>query len=359
MADLRFREQYLDAVNTVVSDEEYAGLDVLTNGDYHLDADFAGRSWFLYPVERLGGVAQTELQPTSRWIPRSAGSWLYEIVSGWRYPTVVGEVGAGIPLEFAKIWRTAQARATKPVKFGTISADLAAAALSVSPGVYPDDKRQLAWDLATVINGELRALAAAGCKVIQIEETAIHSLPPDTSQETLDFHVDLYHHQIEGLDDVEIWIHTCWGNPGAQRVIDANSYEATIDIYLNRMRADVWTIESKDAGHAPLQLFAAYKGKLEKKVAVGFVSHRTLQVETPEEVAADVRHALEFIDPEQLVLSSDCGFGRQGVPRPVALYKAAALARGANIVRRELGAPETPVPAADPNLQIDVLDRPA
>ena len=73
-----------------------------------------------------------------------------------------------------------------------------------------------------------------------------------------------------------------------------------------------------------------------------------------DEVAADIRLALEYIDPEYLVLSSDCGFGRQGVPRPIAFYKAAALAQGANIVRAELGVPTTAVRAADPALQIDV-----
>jgi hypothetical protein len=36
------------------------------------------------------------------------------------------------------------------------------------------------------------------------------------------------------------------------------------------------------------------------------------------------------------------------------MYKAAALAQGANIVRGELGAPQTHVRAADPGLQIDV-----
>jgi 5-methyltetrahydropteroyltriglutamate--homocysteine methyltransferase len=86
------------------------------------------------------------------------------------------------------------------------------------------------------------------------------------------------------------------------------------------------------------------------------ISHRALQVELPDEVAADIRLALEHIDPEHLVLSSDCGFGRQGVPRPIAFYKAAALVQGANIVRDELGLPTTPVRAADPALQIDVPD---
>jgi 5-methyltetrahydropteroyltriglutamate--homocysteine methyltransferase len=42
------------------------------------------------------------------------------------------------------------------------------------------------------------------------------------------------------------------------------------------------------------------------------------------------------------------------VPRPIAYYKAAALAQGANIVRKEIGAPEKVVRAADPALQIDV-----
>ena len=107
----------------------------------------------------------------------------------------------------------------------------------------------------------------------------------------------------------------------------------------------MWTIESKENGHSLLPAFEPYKGNLPKKVAVGMISHRRLQVETPEDVAADIRTALEFIDADKLVLSSDCGFGRQGVPRPIAMYKAAALAQGANIVRGELGADADPTSA--------------
>jgi 5-methyltetrahydropteroyltriglutamate--homocysteine methyltransferase len=92
---------------------------------------------------------------------------------------------------------------------------------------------------------------------------------------------------------------------------------------------------------------------MKKKVAVGVVSHRTLQVETPDEVAEDIRYALNHIDAENLVLTSDCGFGRQGSNRLVAFYKTAAIVQGANIVRRELGLSEGPVRAADPVLQID------
>ena len=356
MADVSFREQFLDAVATIISDQDAAGLDILTNGDYHLDADLAGRSWFSYPTQRFTGISDEELETTNAMWSYPVGTWLNEIVGGWKYPKITGKVEPRIPLEFAKIWRIAQARSEKPVKFGTISADLAAAVLNLGTDVYKDDKRELMWDMATIINAELRELAAAGCKVIQIEEPAIHSTAAFTDdKDTLDFYVDLFNHQVDGLDDVELWIHTCWGNPGAQHCFDPSiSYEPSIDMYLNRCKGDVWTIESKDNGHASLPLFKPYKGKLKKKVALGCISHRALQVETADEIAADVRDALKYIDAEHLILSSDCGFGRQGVPRPIAFYKASALAQGANIVRKELGAQETVVRSADPALQIDV-----
>jgi 5-methyltetrahydropteroyltriglutamate--homocysteine methyltransferase len=111
----------------------------------------------------------------------------------------------------------------------------------------------------------------------------------------------------------------------------------------------------KDGDQRELELFAPYKDGLRKKIAVGVASHRTLQVETPEEIAELTRRAMQHIGPENLVLSSDCGFGRQGCNRLIAFYKAAAIAQGANIVRRELGFDEHDVPAADPAFQVDVL----
>jgi 5-methyltetrahydropteroyltriglutamate--homocysteine methyltransferase len=115
----------------------------------------------------------------------------------------------------------------------------------------------------------------------------------------------------------------------------------------------VLTVEMKDRDGADLELFGGFRESMKKKVAVGVVSHRSLQVETPEEVAHEARNALRYIDPDRLILSSDCGFGRQGCNRVIAFYKATAIAQGANIVRRELGLPETYVPAADPRLQPD------
>ncbi len=359
LGDVAFREQHMDAVASVISDQELAGLDILTNGDYHLDFDLAGRSWFSYPTERLSGISEFDTETTAGWV-YPIGTWLNEIVGGWKYHAITDKIGPRVPLEFAKVWRVAQSRTEKPVKFGTISSDLASTVLTLRTDVYADDKKELMWDLAGILNAELRQLVAAGCKVVQIEEPAIHSAAAwGADQGTLDFYVDLFNYTVEGLDEAEIWVHTCWGNPGAQHCFQPDiTYEASLEIYLERINADVWTIESKHNGHSLLPHFGSYKGKLNKKIAVGMISHRALQVELPDEVAADIRLALEHIDAEHLVLSSDCGFGRQGVPRPIAFYKAAALVQGANIVREELGVETTQVRAADPGLQIDVPEIP-
>jgi 5-methyltetrahydropteroyltriglutamate--homocysteine methyltransferase len=69
----------------------------------------------------------------------------------------------------------------------------------------------------------------------------------------------------------------------------------------------------------------------------------------------EIRKALKHIPAESLIVSSDCGFGRQGCNREIAFYKASAIAQGCNIVRRELGLATTYIPAADPMLQIDVV----
>jgi 5-methyltetrahydropteroyltriglutamate--homocysteine methyltransferase len=360
LADVKYREQFTDAVSAVITDQERAGLDILTNGDFHLDPDLGGRAWLLYPVERLHGVTELDLYSTSDEWAYPPGHILHEVMGGWRYPAVDDKVERGrIPLEFAKIWRIAQARTERPVKFGVVSAQVAASVLEVTTDEYARDKRELMWDMAVAFNEELRELVAAGCKVIQTEDPIIHFVSlGDAEPEYMDFLVEVFNREMDGLDGAEIWIHTCWGNPNMQRVLDETSYAKTFEIYLERLKGDVWTVEMKDRNQQDLELFAPFKQSMKKKVAIGVVSHRQLQVETPEEVAQQTRNALRYINPENLVLTSDCGFGRQGSNRLISFYKAAAIAQGAQIVRRELGVDDKRrIPAAEPDLQVDVPKR--
>jgi 5-methyltetrahydropteroyltriglutamate--homocysteine methyltransferase len=363
MKDVVFREQLGDALASLLEEQERAGLDILTHGDYFHDEDLGGHSWHRYPLERWRGLEGDYLpgqQLAGELLEDKApGTILHELFSGWAWPRVVGRVerDEAAPLDYAKLWRLAQARAGRPVKFGTVSAQGIHHFLDIRTDRYPDDRRELIWDLATAMNEELRELAAAGCSVIQVEEPLIHLLACDRPEERelIDFLVEAFNHEVSGLENVEVWVHTCWGNPNMQRAVASPSYANSLEIYLERLNADVWTIELADSDRSVLRLFEPYRGRLRKKVAIGVVSHRALQVEQPEEVAELVREALRYIEPEQLVLSSDCGFGRQGCNRLIAYYKAAAIVQGANIVRRELGAEEREVPAADPALQVDVI----
>jgi 5-methyltetrahydropteroyltriglutamate--homocysteine methyltransferase len=221
------------------------------------------------------------------------------------------------------------------------------------------DHRQVIWDMAEAMNKELLALRDAGCRLMQIEEPTVHfwanTYGPDSDE--VKFMIDAFNREVQGLDDVEIWIHTCWGNPNMQRVIDNDRYETSFDLYMDALNGDVWTVEMTDRQFREIELFGRRKGRLPKKIAVGVVSHRTLQVDRPEDVAARVRRALEHISPEQLILSSDCGFGRQGGNRDIAFFKTVSIAQGTNIVRRELGLPVSSVPAADPLLQTDIVPK--
>ena len=94
----------------------------------------------------------------------------------------------------------------------------------------------------------------------------------------------------------------------------------------------------KDRNQKDIELFAPFRNDLKKKICIGAVSHRTLQADRPEEVAGEIRKALKHIPVEQLIISSDCGFGRQGCNREIAFYKASAIAQGCNIVRGRAGA---------------------
>ena len=362
MMDVRFREKYVDALATLISDEERAGLDILTHGDFHCDDDMAGRSWHHYPLQRWGGFEGDYLQSEetrSPWLRYPPGTLLNEIYTGWRWPRVTAKIEHR-PLDYPKIWRLAQSKTNKPVRFGTCCSQVMGLFLDLHTNAYKDH-REVIWDMAVAMNTELRALRDAGCKCIQIEEPTLHfwANTYGAKSDEVKFMVEAYNREVEGLDDVELWIHTCWGNPNMQRVIDNDSYRESFELYLHALRGDVWTVEMTDRNFREIEMFGSLKGKLPKKVCVGVASHRTLQVDRAEEVAARIRLALKHIAPEQLVISSDCGFGRQGCNRDIAFFKATAIAQGTNIVRRELGLPESAVPAENPRLQTDLVPKTA
>jgi 5-methyltetrahydropteroyltriglutamate--homocysteine methyltransferase len=353
LGDSLFREQYLDAVGAIINAQEAAGLDIVTDGDSRFDLAVGGKSWFFYPIERLGGI-EGHRSTSQGWMARHdirPGKILWEVQEAYQ-PAIVKEKLTRGPLEYAALWQIAQRLSDRPVKFGGICAPALASMLW---NEYYADNRAMVLDLCDIMNAEFRELAAAGCPVIQVEEPRHHGLTtrPDCSDAELEFQTEAFNRQLAGVE-AEIWVHTCWGNPNQQRVYwEVPSYERALP-YLLQLNAEVITFECASNNGKDLPLFAKYK--TDKKIGIGVVNHCNTVVEPAEHVAGLIRKALEYIPPERLVITTDCGFGREGLSRRIAYYKCIALVEGTNIVRRELGLPEAHIRAADPKLYFANVD---
>jgi 5-methyltetrahydropteroyltriglutamate--homocysteine methyltransferase len=358
MVSRRFREQYEDALTCYLRDQELAGLDIVTDGDCRFDDDVGGQSWTAYPPNHMSGL--DALHPVATPAGRGGitfprGHILHDYLESRVMPIISGPIGRG-NLQYTAMWKAAQRFTTRPVKFGAVSAEIVAFALQDRHYQSVPDR---IFAVADAFNEEYHELADAGCPVIQIEEPQIHLIAVRKIQDkviTPQLMVEVFNRTVKGLrTKTEVWAHSCWGNPSQQRMFaQVQSYKPALETY-NTVDADVITFESSSSGGIDLE--AIGKTITEKKIAIGVIDHHTLQVESPDEVAAQIRAALKFIPPERLVISSDCGMGREGMSRRHAFYKIVSLVLGTNIVRKELGLPEAQCLAADERYSLIVPSK--
>jgi 5-methyltetrahydropteroyltriglutamate--homocysteine methyltransferase len=354
MVNNQFREQYVDTVSVYLHEQEMAGLDIVTDGDAHFDSDVGGQSWTNYPPRHMGGFDKNP-QPTPAGkggLMFPPGHILHDYLESRVMPGINGPVSRG-DLQYAAMWKVAQRMTKKPVKFGTIGPELVA--FAVQDKYYKSIKDRI-LAVTDALNAELHDLADAGCPVIQFEEPQIHLLAVRNIVDDVinpAFSLEVFNRTVKGLRaKTEVWCHTCWGNPSQQRMFkEVQSYKNALET-LNKVDADVITFESVSAGGADLEAI----GKIitEKKIAIGVIDHHSLQVERPDEIAEHIRRALKYIPAERLVISSDCGMGREGMSRRHAYYKIVSLVLGTNMVRKEIGLPQAECLAADPRYSLVV-----
>jgi 5-methyltetrahydropteroyltriglutamate--homocysteine methyltransferase len=348
ISDARFREQYTDAVGAHLKDQERAGLDIVTDGDARLDADVGGMSWFQYPARRFKGVSGSDYYKTRKgYGGTTKGDIIFEVMESRVMPRCVGAISRG-PLHYAATWKLTQGLTSRPVKFGTITPELIGTSIGNDHYARQED---LLTDISNAMRQELVEVADAGCAVIQMEEPNIHLIGVQRGGTggalPVEFFIDIFNNTVKELrGKTEVWCHTCWGNPAQQRLFATNqSYKDALP-HLNQLDVDVLTFECATSDGMDLDLIG--RTITDKKIAIGVVDHRNLQVERPEQVAALIRKALKHIPADRLILSSDCGFGREGMSRRIAFFKMVSIVRGTNIVRKELGLPEAHCLAADP-----------
>jgi 5-methyltetrahydropteroyltriglutamate--homocysteine methyltransferase len=187
------------------------------------------------------------------------------------------------------------------------------------------DERELIFDLAEILNRELKGLVAAGCDFLQIDEPVWVGYP-----EEMPWLVQAFGKLIEGVG-AKIALHVCYGNYQLKKLFKGQYAELFPAIL--ETKAQQLCLEFAVSGGAGLELFRNYK--TDKEVAVGVIDVKDENVETPVVVAGRIRHAMKFIPAEKLWIVPDCGM--KFMPRDRAFRKLKAMVEGTRIVRKELG----------------------
>jgi 5-methyltetrahydropteroyltriglutamate--homocysteine methyltransferase len=297
-----------DAVIAAVHDQVAAGVDAISDGEQtRLDFNL-GFYGFLEGIEqgsspRLLGPPAHDQRPRHR---------------------VVGELsapnGLGTVAEYERLRRVAPRGLTLKVAV---------------PGPYTlagrleGDRWETAEALMPIVQAELVALADAGCEEIAIDEPSMSCYAHREDPERL---VALFNRTVTPVvGRARLSTHLCFGNYKG-RAVAPRRYAPLFPAFLGAA-VDEIHLEMASRELAEAEIVGAIAA--EKDVAVGVIDVKSYYVETPEDVAARVRHFLTFAPPERLSFSTDCGLSQTA--RWAAKAKLHSLVGGVRIVRRELG----------------------
>ncbi len=291
--------------------EEEAGIDIVTDGEVF-------RIHFVHGfLEKIRGI-----------------DWQKKTLMGIRdnryqleVPTVTGPLSRPAPVHLDEVKFT-RAQTKKKLKFTlpgpmTICDTIADAHYGSRP--------QMAMAFAEILNQEARDLEKAGVDVIQFDEPAFNVFMQDVK----DWGIEALHRAIDGLKCTTA-THICYGY-GIQENLDwkktlGSEWRQYEEIFpaLNASRIDQVSLECAGS-KVPLSLLGLLK---DKQLMVGAIQVTGDRVEAPEEVAATIRAAMEYVDAERILPCTNCGMAPIGYD--VALAKLKALGAGAALARRSL-----------------------
>jgi 5-methyltetrahydropteroyltriglutamate--homocysteine methyltransferase len=180
-------------------------------------------------------------------------------------------------------------------------------------------------DLATVFEREIKELAAAGCRYVQLDEVAVALLcdpvirgQVERAGAAPDKLVDLY---IDGINravaacppGVVVGVHMCRGNFKGH-YLAAGGYERVAEQFFTRTKANHFLLEydTQRAGDFKPLRFIRDKG-----VVLGLISSKSPVVEQIEMLEGRVREASRHIDLGRLAISPQCGFASTAAGNPL------------------------------------------
>ena len=290
-------ELFLQAATEVIKDQIECGIDIVTDGEVRRE------NYIHYHCRHIAGV---DFETLTEKVARTGNykCWL---------PTITAKVEAQDSF-LVHDWKVSQKLSSKPVKI-TIPGPMTIADTIANTYYKSDDK--MGFDLAEVINVEIKRLQKAGCKYIQVDEPLFARKP----QQAIDFGIDNLAKCFEGLENTEVEkiTHICCGYPDKLDVI--NYPKAPLDSYKKIAKAlDASLIDSVSIEDAhrynDLELLRNFT---KTKVIFGLIKIASSQIETKEEIENRILDALNYIDKKQLIAAPDCGLGH--LPRQLAIEK--------------------------------------
>jgi 5-methyltetrahydropteroyltriglutamate--homocysteine methyltransferase len=303
----RYLGEILDmAAKAAIVDQDRAGLDIISDGELRRDNDID------YVLPRLPGVQ----------IPHAAkADYLDYLDAVITEPLPEPEPG-GRGLGLADDFRFARQLTSLPLKVSMTGAFSLSRRIR---GTGYRDPADLVRALARHLHAEAVALAAAGARVVQIDEPFLAGYPDQ---------VGLAVEAVNILTDVPgvTWVlHVCYGNRYARPLWEGH-YDFLFPA-VAQARIDQLALEFARRGDDELVLLERFGW--DRGLGLGVIDVRSEQVETAELVAARIRRGLRYVPPERLSVNPDCGL-RQ-LSGDAARGKLAALVAGAAQVRAELG----------------------
>lgn len=295
-----------DAVDIAISDQERAGIDIITDGESRrLDGYVDGYYGIIEGIRPLP-------------VARKAGPWGYDQQTRYEATArIQAPEGLGIVHEFEYLMRRTQ-RPTKvtcagPLTFGS----------RIRPNNVYQNVVEIAEEFARVINAELKALVDVGARFIQIDEPARGNV---TGAEM----ARLFNLATEGVE-AKLAFHICFGN----RFGRARFKRRYGDYFPGAMeaQADQFVLEFASREMAEIDKWKEWNDG--RELGAGVIDVKSFDPETPEDVAARLRRVLQYADAEKVYVNPDCGFGWS--PRNMAVGKLTAMVAGAKLVRQELG----------------------
>jgi 5-methyltetrahydropteroyltriglutamate--homocysteine methyltransferase len=187
-------------------------------------------------------------------------------------------------------------------------------------------EKELVFDLADILNKELKGLVAAGCDFIQIDEPVWVGFPQD-----MPWLVESFNRLVDGVD-AKIALHVCYGNYQLKKLFKGQYAELFPAILETKTQQILLEFAVSDG--VGLELFKQHK--TDKEIGVGVIDVKDETIETAAVVAERIRQALKFIPAEKMTIVPDCGM--KFMPRNRAFGKLKAMVEGTRIVRKELGA---------------------